>query len=56
MKVEDYYKEDRWWEAYNPSANWEKLYETHPDVNWGNFYSSLPEELLPKEVQNESRG
>lgn len=54
MNIEDYYKDIRWWENYNPNADWEGLYRSYPDVDWDQFYSNLPKELLPKEELNES--
>lgn len=52
---------DKWWEQMNPSYDWEELYETFPNVDFGELYGSVPREVLEakeedfKEVQDVRR-
>jgi len=39
-------REGNWWEAHNPDAPWQELYNKYPDTDWNKLYSQLPEGML----------
>lgn len=46
----------RWWEEMNPEADWEALYQAHPNVDWAHFYGQMPEKVLGKGQAEIDRG